>query len=356
MSEFQVQRRGLKSHRIVDGVGADAPLGDDDVLLRIDRFAFTANNVTYGVAGEQIGYWNFFPPADGDDEWGLLPVWGFADVVAGDALPVGERLYGYLPPAHYLKIRAGKVSANRVTDTSEHRRALPPVYNTFTRVGAEPDYDPENDDLRCLLWPLFITSFCLWDSARDKGWYGAEQVLILSASSKTSIGLAYALAQDPQAPKSIGVTSPGNADSVEALGLYDAVMTYDDLPEKVTTLIIDMSGNSQVLGRLHSMLGDDMKQTLNVGITHWEVPRTREGYILERCEFFFAPGHIQKRYKDWGPEEFANRSAAFMNETANRAAQWLNIRHLDGLAGLAGVYEDVCDGNMPPEDGLIVKM
>lgn len=356
MGEFQVRRAALKTFRIVEGIAADVALGPDEVLLKIDRFAFTANNVTYGVAGDQIGYWRFFPPAGGDEAWGVLPVWGFGEVVAGVAMPIGERLYGYLPPADFLRIRAGKVSEGRVTDTSEHRAALPPVYNTLARVAAEPGYDPAGDDLRCLLWPLFVTSFCLWDSAKDNGWYGAEQVIVMSASSKTSIGLAYALAADEAAPRSIGVTSPGKLASVEALGLYDEVVTYDDAPADRPTLIIDMSGDSRALGRLHGLLGDNMRKTLNVGITHWETPRSREGYILDRCEFFFAPGHIQKRHGDWGADGFARRSGAFMADTTGKAAGWLNIRRLDGLAGLAQVYPDVCEGRLPPEDGLIVKM
>ena len=75
MSEFQVLRSDLKVNRIVDGATADTPLAPDEVLLKVERFAFTANNVTYGVAGDQIGYWQFFPPAGGDSDWGILPVW-----------------------------------------------------------------------------------------------------------------------------------------------------------------------------------------------------------------------------------------------------------------------------------------
>lgn len=356
MAEFQVQRNALKSHRIVPGTGPQAPLEPDELLLKIERFAFTANNVTYGVAGDQIGYWQFFPPSGGGTDWGLLPVWGFGEVVAGDALPKGERLYGYVPPAAYLKIKAGKIGPQRVSDVSAHRAGLPPVYNTLTRVAAEPGYVPAQDDLRCLLWPLFITSFCLWDAAKEANWYGAEQVLVLSASSKTSLGLAYALKADPDAPRLIGMTSQAHTQAVAALALYDAVHPYGADIENRPTLIIDMSGNSRELGRLHSALGDNMKQTLNVGITHWEEPRTREGYILERCAFFFAPGHIQKRYKDWGADGFATRSGAFMAQTAGKASNWLNLRHLAGLEGLAEVYVDVCNGHVAPTDGLIVQM
>jgi hypothetical protein len=52
-------------------------LGSDQVAMRIDKFAFTANNVTYARLGEQIGYWRFFPAPEG---WGYVPVWGVGEV------------------------------------------------------------------------------------------------------------------------------------------------------------------------------------------------------------------------------------------------------------------------------------
>ena len=32
-----------------------------EVLLSIDAFAFTANNVTYAMFGDAMNYWQFFP-------------------------------------------------------------------------------------------------------------------------------------------------------------------------------------------------------------------------------------------------------------------------------------------------------
>ena len=49
-------------------------------------------------------YWGFFPT--GDDAWGHMPVWGFADVVAStvSGVEVGERFYGYFPIASHLRV------------------------------------------------------------------------------------------------------------------------------------------------------------------------------------------------------------------------------------------------------------
>ena len=90
ITAFEVRKDDLNKTRFV---ATPAPaLGDGDILVEVDRFAFTANNVTYGVVGERIGYWKFFPVAE--DGWGIIPVWGFADVVQSKCadVPVGDRL------------------------------------------------------------------------------------------------------------------------------------------------------------------------------------------------------------------------------------------------------------------------
>ena len=82
-------------------------IGDGEALLRVDRVGLTANNVTYAVLGESFRYWDFFPTQPG---WGLVPLWGFADIVASavGGVPVGGRIYGYLPSASHLVVRPGR--------------------------------------------------------------------------------------------------------------------------------------------------------------------------------------------------------------------------------------------------------
>ncbi len=358
MMQFQVRKDDVTHGRL--SAAAQGEPGDGEILVGIDRFAFSANNVTYGVAGHTLGYWHFFPVGEGDgDDWGVLPVWGFADVVASNSneVSVGERLYGYFPPAGSLILRPKPMPAGRVLDTSEHRKELPVGYNLYSRVteGFLPEGVSEDEFM--LLNPLFVTAFSLADMLAANEHYGAKQVVLLSASSKTSVGLAYALNAIDGAPPVIGVTSDGNVSFTETSKGYDRVVTYetmDEIGSDTPTVIVDMSGNSRVLGALHGQLGDNMRKSIDVGLTHWEEPRARDGIIRERREFFFAPKYIQQRMKEWGPEVFDERLRASLGDMIAKTRPWLTMRALGGLEGLADIYRDVALGKMAPEEGLIV--
>ena len=364
MQEFQIRKDNFVQNRLVEiePAGQGPSIGDSEILLKIERFAVTANNITYAVAGDRLGYWQFFPPSgDDSDGWGMMPVWGFAEIIESnvDDVSVGDRLFGYFPPATHLKILPVGVTAARLIDGAAHRAALPAPYNSYSRVNAEPGYNSDMDNERMLLWPLFITSFCLWDALQDNDWHGAKQVVIVSASSKTSIGLAYALDADRTAPKAIAITSARNLELVKSLELYDESVTYEsltDIGSGLPTVIVDMSGNGEVLGRLHTHLGDNMTRCVNVGLTHWDESHKGEGIISERSEFFFAPSHIQKRIKDWGPQGFAEKTSAFMQDTTLKSRDWLKLTRLEGLHGLADVYQQVCEGRIAADQGLIVEL
>ncbi|MEL7486090.1 MAG: DUF2855 family protein [Pseudomonadota bacterium] len=356
MRQFQVRKDDIAQARIIDL--PDAALGDGDIRVKIDRFALTANNVTYAAVGDRIGYWRFFPAEEG---WGVIPVWGVAEVVETrhPDIPQGDRLYGYFPMGDELVISPGKVSAGRLVDGAEHRAQLPPVYNAYARLAADPDYDRATDEERMLLYPLYATSYCLYDFLLDHDWYGAAQVIIVSASSKTAIGLAYALADDANAPRVVGATSSRNKENVEALKLYDQVVTYDaldDIDAASPAAIIDMSGAGPVLGELHKRLGDNMRYTSNVGLTHWEDNKMGSDFIRERSEMFFAPGHIQKRTKDWGPGVFEQKSLAFWRSAAERSRAWLSMQTINGFDAIGQSYDDVREGRSAPTQGLIVAL
>ena len=75
----------------------EATLQEGEVLLKVDKFAFTANNISYAVIGERVGYWHFFPTQQ--EGWGTIPVWGYADVQHSKHPDIarGERIWGFYP-------------------------------------------------------------------------------------------------------------------------------------------------------------------------------------------------------------------------------------------------------------------
>ena len=86
-------------------------------------------------------------------------------------------------------------------------------------MSGDVNYDNSLDDIRSLLFPLHITSFCICDALEDEAYFGADQIIIVSASSKTAIGVAQGLQEASNAPSIIGLTSQKNLDFVKNLGL-----------------------------------------------------------------------------------------------------------------------------------------
>lgn len=363
MNELQIAKTDITKSRIVASkLDIDAPLAEGEILLKIDKFGFSANNVTYAAAGDQLGYWQFFPAANNaEGDWGIIPVWGFADVVASrtEGVEVGERIFGYYPTTSYLKMQNVKVLEKQLIDGAEHRSKLPPGYNTYRRVETEADYDKTLDNVRMLLWPLYITSFCLWDSLQHNSWHGAKQVIVISASSKTSIGLGYALAADSNAPTSIGLTSKGNQAWVDSLNLYDKTANYEALTgidNSIPTVLVDMSGNSNLLTEIHAHLGENLVHCLNVGLTHWSEGGKDTSIPKEKREFFFAPSHIQMRIKEWGHEGFDAKSSGFIYNASQKSSDWMVLEKLEGVESLADQYGNVCEGKLPPEKALVIQL
>ncbi|MEM9037513.1 MAG: DUF2855 family protein [Actinomycetota bacterium] len=357
--DLVVGRDDLHRSEILEGVGDDVGLAAGHALLRVDAFALTANNITYGVAGDLIGYWNFFPAEDG---WGRIPVWGFADVVRSevDGLEEGARVYGYLPMSTHLVVEPDRVRPTSFVDGSEHRSQLPPVYNRYRVVSAEPGHDPALEDLESLMRPLFTTSWLIDDFLADESFFGAEAVVLTSASSKTSFGTAFCLARREDHPvEVVGLTSPGNVDFVEGLGCYDTVLTYDDiaqLPADRPTVSVDMAGSTAVLSSLHHHLGDALRHSATVGMTHWDARSGTGALPGPEPTLFFAPARIEKRNADWGAggmdERFGPDWAAFVAAVGD----WVTIRHVRGAEAAKTAYLEMLDGVTPPDQAVIMSL
>ncbi|MFN3626835.1 MAG: DUF2855 family protein, partial [Parvibaculum sp.] len=255
--EFIVNRQDFSK---AQWVTRTAELEDGQVIAEIEKFALTANNITYAVAGDMLNYWAFFPAQEG---WGKIPVWGFARVVQSKCpqIPVGERVFGYLPMANCLVMQPERINAGSFLDLYKQRRELHPVYNNYMRVTGPRAHE----DLEPILRPLFTTSFLIDDWLADNGFFGAKQVISISASSKTGLGLGFGLSRRrPAAPAAIGLTSKGNKAFVEATGYFDKTVTYDDvasLDASIPTAVVDFAGNGEVLSAVHHHFRDNLVES-----------------------------------------------------------------------------------------------
>ncbi|WP_086617266.1 DUF2855 family protein [Erythrobacter tepidarius] len=336
-----------------------APLGDGALRLGIESFAVTANNVTYAVAGDAFRYSDFFPAPDG---MGIVPMWGHARVIESrhPDIAVGERVYGYLPMASHLDVLPGRVSEGGFADMAAHRQPMSPVYNSYTRLAADPEHDPAREAERMIFGPLFRTGFLIEYFLRGEGWFGAEQLVVTSASSKTALGLASVARQSSPQVKRIGLTSRGNVGFVEASGLYDAVFAYDDL-ERVTVLrsvSVDFAGNAELLARIHRLFGAALTHSALVGMTHIEARSTLGGSEAlpgPKPALFFAPDHADAFFKAHGPEEGGRLIAAAWRAFLAASAGAITIARLPGLAAARDVFTAMVAGRADPAKGIVIE-
>ncbi len=362
--DFLVRRDDLRVCRVEAATAPDT-LRPGEILLGIDAFAFTSNNVTYAAFGEAMSYWNFFPAPEG---WGRIPVWGFGTVLSStvDGILPGERFYGYYPMSSHAVLQPERAGEAGFSDGAAHRKPLHAVYNQYLRTATDPGYDPAHEAEQMLLRPLFVTSFLIDEFLADNAFFGAQSVVLSSASSKTAYGTAFQFAQrgpHGQRPEIVGLTSQANAAFVARLGCYDRVLTYGEvelLPRDTPTAYVDLSGDGGVRKAIHLHFGEQLKYSCSVGGTHWDALAGSGGLPGPRPTLFFAPAQIKKHMGDWGPVELHKRIAvawkAFLGMVTSPAQGWMKVVRGKGAADVGRVYLAMLDGRAKPDEGYILSL
>lgn len=354
--QVHIRKDELTSTQIVDV--AEAPLGEGAVRLAIESFSVTANNVTYAVIGDMFGYWNFFPAPDG---MGIVPMWGHARVAESNCpdIAVGERVYGYLPMADQLDVIPGNISKSGFVDTAAHRQPMSPIYNQYSRLAADPEHDPVREGERMIYGPLFKTGFLIAYFMRGEGWFGAEQVVVTSASSKTAMGLAAVAKQNSPQIKRIGLTSAGNVAFVDGTGLYDAVLAYGDIGslETAPTVSVDFAGSGQILARLHHHFADQLKYSCMVGVTHVGERGGMDdpGLPGAKPTLFFAPDHAQALFKELGPQGAGAAIGASWGYFLGAVHGSITIERRKGLEAAREAYLATLAGKVDPAVGIVIE-
>ncbi len=316
-------------------------IADGQISLIVEKFALTANNITYAAIGEILRYWDFYPT---DPPWGIVPVWGYGRVVGSKhpSIAVNSRYYGYFPMAQYATLTPTPVNASIFMEGSSQRSKLASVYNTYSLAGNEfglSDYFPS-------IRPLFLTSFLIDYSLQLSDYHQAKQIVLTSASSKTALSLAFLLRNKDI--RTIGLSSTHNVPFVQKTGYYDEVFPYDQIAslEMSHTVVIDFSGNTDTLMALHELLGTNLLFTNLIGLADWDKYNMSKNKSLG--EFFFAPDVANVFYKERGfgaaNEEMRVSMVGFIEDSKRFFALEKHV----GVAAIEQLYHAFVEGNVNP--------
>jgi hypothetical protein len=341
MRTLEVARDDLRDAAVVEE--PDPQPADGEVVLAVESFAITANTITYGVFGDAMGYWRFFPASAAGR--GRIPAWGHARVLTegSDALPAGTRLFGYVPMSTHLVLRPQAGERGGVTDTTLHRTELPAPYNAYVPAGGDGE---DAEGRMAALRPLYVTGFLLGDHLAS-----SERAVLSSASSKTALSAAWCLREHGVAVT--GLTSRRNLAATFATKAYEDVLPYDDAGQLAPgpSAFVDFAGDPEVRAAVHHRLGDDLTASIAVGATHWEdTAGFGGGQELPgpRPEFFFAPAHI-------GPGSMGRAAAAWPAFAAWSEA-WLRLEHPRGDDDVVAAFRAVLDGDVAPDVAVVASL
>lgn len=346
---LEISRENIQQTRLVDSQRPNV-LATDQVVMQLERAALTSNNVSYALSGDMLDYWGFFPTEKG---WGRLPVMGFGTVTASNCaeVTVGGRYFGFFPLGDYHVVQA-QASRSGFVDVAPWREKHAMAYRSFDL--AEPT---SHDDAILVFRGLFLTSYLLSDFLQQSNFFGAERVVITSASSKTSIALAHCL-QRTSSLHVVGLTSIRNSSFTQGVGEYDEVVGYDDISSlhtKTPTVVVDMAGNRRVIADLHTHLSGGVVFSSSVGATHWDATRGDVSIPAPRPEFFFAPSQLSKRGKEWGRDVLNQRITTALEVFIEGSYKWLVMQHTSGGHDIAALYDELVAGRVDPSVGNIVK-
>ena len=354
--EMLVRRDALDQLAVNETLVSDPGAGE--VLLQIEAIAITANTVTYGVVGETVGYWKFFPAPEG---WGVVPAWGFARVVASRCaeIAVGERVYGFMPMASHLLVTPGKIGRGLFRDMAPHRQPMSAVYNQYRRLGAELPATPEREALRMLFEPLFLTSFLIEDALRRADHHGAHSVVLTSASSKTALAAAYVLRARSPGLQRIGLTAAANVAFVEGTGLYDSVLAYDAIDTLAPTgpsVLIDFAGDAAVLEAVYARLAGRIAHSLRVGVTHHDAATASALPLAPKPVWFFAPDAATTLIGEIGQDAFNVAVAAQWDGFVELAEGLVKVAEDSGIDALQRIWRLQVAGHAKPDIGYCVRL
>ena len=276
------------------------------VEVHIVKLAMTANSCTYSVCGgAPLFTLSNFPVPDGTLEDGArsyarVPCWGTGVVTASQcaSVPVGQRIYGYLPMSPTCLLQPTQVSQTKGTfvDGAPARSQIIKNYRQYSTRPVHASGTPltaDEEDFHTSSGTVFSTGWSLPFFATKLS-PAPTALLVTAASSRTSIAAAHATRFHGELKADvIGLTSSKNLKFVQSLGLYDQVVLYDALETQLVetrkVAVMDVAGNVELLERLYALYGPNIVDYQKIGLAHLGQPELGRPPNLPRMSGLVLP-------------------------------------------------------------------
>ncbi len=370
-----------------------APLQAGEIRLRVDKVGLSANNLFYAQMGEApfLKFFAVYPLGEEHKDLANVPAWGVATVIESnnpDFSP-GEQFRGFLHMTNAVQMKARRTPEG-FQAYGGGRDKINQAYNGFLAVDPEGTSpirgSGEKPDLAMTSAPGASSGFILYELLKMHDFYGANSIVLTSASSKLSLATALLL-RDARAggavQRVIGYTAGGNADFVAATGLYDEVIGYDEaLPpdSALRHLLVDVAGDAAVYKRGKAQFvkafavggthgdaeasvftafgpGGFLKMVIDMvgpqGLKNWASRR-----LSPRLEMFFAPTVINELLSRWGREEMDRKSDAALAQFVDAAVDegWIRVVRSETPEAAQEAYRRIVQGEVPPSEAVILSL
>jgi hypothetical protein len=241
------------------------------------------------------------------------------------------------------------------------------AYKQLLRCKDDPTYREDKENETMLYRPLFWTAHWFEDKLNIEEYYKARRVLISSASAKTAFCIAYKIRQRAmKGVEVIGLTSSKNMAFTKGLGLFDHVLTYDQVPTLNASdgpwVYVDIAGNTQLNKQILEHLSGHIASAFTIGMTKVLEGSDPTANSLDKSEstestmtLFFTPAHLMVRRQQLSPEEFVAVQKAAWSSLMKDCIDWVRVQTTGG-DGVLEKYQETVDGKVGPNEGLVFSL
>lgn len=241
-------------------------------------------------------------------------------------------------------------------DGAAHRQGLAPIYNTYAFTSTDPAYLEGAEPEQMLFRPLYLTGWMICDflmQAEPR----PDAALISSASSKTAIAAAHSLQR--QGVRTVGITSPRNVEFVKKSGLYDEVLTYDEVSSyraSGAVAYVDFVGRPELTKAVHVACGDSLAHSMIIGATDWETDRMPTADLPGPTPtLFFVPDYAANRSKQLPPGELDARTGKDLVAFYPVSRSFVTPKMVEGTDAITQAWLETVEANVPADQGLVCK-